>query len=608
MSRPLLLCALALVAGIVAADQFFDENGAAVPRWLDAVLWGVCTILTLLAVFDYRRRLRFPYTSTWRFSVLVAGFFFVVGFMRYTMVAEQTQAAWQQMRYPPVNRGNPDELDYRRWRWIQGEPDSTALFTGLRRSASAMREQLMERYRLSGLQDGALAVVAAMTLGDRTLLSAETRDLYAEAGASHLLALSGLHLGILTGLLFLMLTSWFVCSRWRWPVGVFSLFFVWAYVFVAAFPPSLVRAGTMATFFIVATLCRRRTRTTHLLLLTAFFMLLCWPMYLFDVGAQLSFLAVAGIAAFFRPAYRWLFDQDRYLMFRLERWHVNSVLTLLGVSLSAQVFTLPLVMVTFHRIPLYGVFFSLLLIPLTTLLILTALALLVVGGVWLSAGRWLAQALTYLVAAQTWVMQTEVKLPGASIRDFWSRKAEPQLVVYNNRRCPALHLIASPSQSWLLMPQPELADSGLYYIRRDFWQRRLTSEPHVLAGRHVLAVSGMTALMVNSTPAPSSSVNPATAPSASPSVLPATVPSASAEGHPTSAGPAPFPTAVDLLWLTRGFRGARLDILSTLYTPRLLVLDASLPRWQRHALRKEATRMGWPVYDIAEQGALRLAL
>ena len=126
MSRPLLLSTLALVLGIVVADQLFYESSATVPHWLGGALWGISIILALLAVWDYRRCQRPVYAATTRFAVLVALFFFVLGIMRYAMAAEQTQAAWAAMARPPVNRGNPDEFDYRRWRWIQGEPDSTS--------------------------------------------------------------------------------------------------------------------------------------------------------------------------------------------------------------------------------------------------------------------------------------------------------------------------------------------------------------------------------------------------------------------------------------------------------------------------------------------------
>ena len=114
----------------------------------------------------------------------------------------------------------------------------------------------------------------------------------------------------------------------------------------------------------------------------------------------------------------------------------------------------------------------------------------------------------------------------------------------------------------------------MYYIRRDFWLRRLTAEPVVLDMHGVKLSNGFKAMMVNSNPARRSAA----------------------------------PTPVDVLWLTRGFRGGRLENLPQCYAPRLLVLDASLAGWQREALAMEAARVGWAVYDVAAQGALRLRL
>lgn len=583
MSRPLLLATAALVVGIVAADCLFYCASVAVPWWSGWVLWGVCALLALLAVVDYRRRRQPVWRPARRFAVWVALFFVVAGFQRYASVAQQTRARWAQLAHPPTNRGNPDEMDYRRWRWLQGEPDSTSWQGRWRQRALQVRRQMIARYRLAGLQEQTLAVVAAMTLGDRSLLTSGTRDLYAAAGASHLLALSGLHLGILTGVLFLLVNSWLLRSRWRWLAALLAVCYVWAFALVAGLPASLVRAAVMSSFFLAASLLQRHTSTLNLLLLAALVMLLFWPPCLFDVGAQLSFLAVLGIAVVFRPVWQWAFERWRSAFFWMERYGLTAVLSVLGVSVCAQLFTLPVVMVTFHRVPLYGTVFSLLLIPLSTLLIYTALAVLLLSGLWLSAGRVAAVALTWLVAAQMWVMRVETSLPGACIEDFWSRKAEPQLVIYHNRRCPALHLIASPQESYLLMPQPERADSGMSRIRRDFWRRRLTAEPRLLTGRHTVAAAGVKAVMVGGSGGSGLSGRPQ-------------LPAADAAVH------------VDVLWLTRGFRGSRLDEVAGWYAPRLVVLDASLPGWQRRALRTAARRRGWAVHDVAEQGAFRMSL
>ena len=355
--------------------------------------------------------------------------------------------------------------------------------------------------------------------------------------------------------------------------------FIWSYAFVAGLPASLVRASLMTSLLVLLSCVHRQRQGVNVLLATVLLMLLIRPVYLFDVGAQLSCLAVAGILLFYQPFMKWCYQRWRFVLFRLDRYYLAWPLKLLAVSVCAQLLTWPLVMYYFHQYPLYGALFSIVLVPLTTLLVYGALAVMLTGLVWMAGAQWMAVGVGWLVSAQLWVMQVETSLPGAVIPDFWSRKAEPQLVVYHNRVCPALHLIASPEQSWLLMPEPERADSGLAYIAKSFWKRRLTQEPVVLKGKRAVAVEGMTTVMV--------------------------------DGNLGRHGMATYTMEgrkVDVLWITRGFRGGQLEEVARAFRPGLLVLDASLARWQRGALKEEALRRGWRVYDVAEEGALRLRI
>ena len=577
MSKSLLLVTFALVAGIVAAHEWFYEASVAVSPWLGVSLWGFCCVLMLVLLWLYRRSLAASiFASHHAFVWLTFVFFFVVGFARYASTAETVQAAWAQMERPPVNRGNPDEFDYRRWRWVQGaEADSASLLGKVKAKALSLRSRLVRQYAASGLDDEALALVAAVTLGDRSMLRRETRDLYAAAGASHLLALSGLHLGIIVGLFLTWLNGRWLLSRWRPLLALLILLFIWTFAFVAGLPTSLVRASLMTSVFVLASLIGRGGQPLNHLVLTAWLMLLCRPFFLFDVGTQLSFAAVAGILVIHPRVSKWAFERWRFRLFWLQRYHLLWPFQLFSVSFSAQLFTLPLVAFYFHRISLYAPLFSLLFIPLTTLLIYGALFVLLLGFILPALAAWLSGGLAWLVALQLSLMRFEVGLPGAVIHDFWSQKAEPQVVVYHNRRCPALHLIASPSQSWLLMPQPDSLETGMKYIASTFWERRLTAPPKVLRQRSAVVLRGFSAVMVDG------------------------------DDQPATTSP---PMEVDILWLTRGFRGGHLQSLPLRYAPRLLVLDASLPRWQRETLAVEAGRVGWRVYDVARQGALRLTI
>lgn len=586
MSRPIVIIAFALMAGIVVADILFYQRYM-VPMWLQLAAWGFCFVLTLVAAYYYRREARsVALLRHSAFPVITALFFLVVGFSRYAAVAEQQQQEWARVGQP-VKHGNPDEFDFTRWCWVTGRSPQyqkqAQPTLGLRGWGLKVRQRLVERLTALDLEDRTMAIVTAMTLGDRTLLQHDTRDLYSRVGASHLLALSGLHLGIIVGLFLTWMNGRLLLSRWRRPVGVLILLFIWTYTLVAGMPTSLLRAALMTSIFVLASLMQRYGSPLQQLLLTAIVMMLWRPMVLFDVGAQLSFLAVAGILLFYRPLYMWFFDRWRYQIFWMERYYLLWPFTTLAVSLCAQVLTLPLVAYYFHQIPTYGPLLSIVLIPLTTLFLMFSLLLIVLSWLWPLGAAWLSVGVSWLVALQLWLMSQVSRWPGAVIPDFWSRKAAPQVVVYHNRRCPALHIIASPSQSWLLTPEPDSLEAGMYYIRRDFWLRRLTEEPVVLDMHGVKLSNGFKAMMVDE--------------------------GSRYEGKGSGETAAyTNPMKVDVLWVTRGFRGGQLGGLSKAYSPRLLVLDASLHQWQRASLAAEAKGVGWKVYDVAVQGALRLVM
>ena len=166
-------------------------------------------------------------------------------------------------------------------------------------------------------------MASALTLGDRSRVSQETRAAYNEAGAAHLLALSGLHLGIIIGFF-----SWLLgrrllrFSRWRFLTVPLLILFVWAYAFVAGLPASLVRAALMATFILLTFLLRREVQLLNSLFLAAFIMLLLRPTYLFDVGAQLSFLAVLGIGMLYSPLVDLMKDHCYAAYIWLHRHHL----------------------------------------------------------------------------------------------------------------------------------------------------------------------------------------------------------------------------------------------------------------------------------------------
>ncbi|WP_168797597.1 ComEC/Rec2 family competence protein [Neolewinella litorea] len=192
-----------------------------------------------------------------------------------------------------------------------------------------------------------LAVAAALIMGKRDLLGAEVRSAYADTGAIHVLAVSGLHVGILA-LVVMQLLGWVLPARPFWSAvrTAVTLLAVWYFALVTGLSASVQRAALMVSIVLIGRAVNRNNSIFNLLAIAALLMLVVQPKQLFQVGFQLSFAAVAGIALFARPLQRLL-----YLPGPLTRvWDAVSV------STAAQLGTLPFALYYFGQFPVYFLF------------------------------------------------------------------------------------------------------------------------------------------------------------------------------------------------------------------------------------------------------------
>ena len=194
------------------------------------------------------------------------------------------------------------------------------------------------------LSGDALAVAAALIMGKRDLLGAEVRSAYADTGAIHVLAVSGLHVGIMA-LIVMQVLGWLL-PRGRAGFALRSaatVAAVWYFALVTGLSASVQRAALMVSVVLLGKCLHRRNSIYHLLAIAALVMLVTEPKQLFQVGFQLSFAAVAGIALFARRIQRWvsLPGKLHYL------WDAVSV------STAAQLGTLPLSLYYFGQFPVY---------------------------------------------------------------------------------------------------------------------------------------------------------------------------------------------------------------------------------------------------------------
>ena len=236
----------------------------------------------------------------------------------------------------------------------------------------------------------------AMILGEKYLLEDEIKTLYQENGIAHILAISGLHVSMVGAAIYLLL------KKLRFGLiasTVLSLVFVYGYGILTNFSVSTNRAIVMYSILLCAKLIGKTFDILSALSLSAFLILLQNPMELFQAGFLLSFGAVLGIAVIL-PSLNNLHEAK------------NSILKSIYVSVSAQVLTLPFILYYFFQIPLYSVLINLIVLPIISLLMLTALVAGIVGMVSISLGTFIAGGANYILHFYEFVCRLGSNAPG----------------------------------------------------------------------------------------------------------------------------------------------------------------------------------------------------
>ena len=269
-------------------------------------------------------------------------------------------------------------------------------------ASGSLHLRAVERLRRLGTAADADAVVRAMVAGDRSGITPELRERYARSGFSHLLALSGLHTGILFALANLLLWWLPLLRRGHLLRSLLCTAAVWLFVAAAGFPPSAVRAAVMCTLLQGALAAGSEYVALNALAAAAFGMLLWRPVWLYDVGFQLSFLSVGAILAWGVPLCRRIRTGFRPL---------GRVLEALAISFTASLVTAPLVARTFGFVPLAGMLLNPPAILLATVVVLC-------GTLWLIfAPGFLAPLLRWTVTAASDALDALTRLVAAIPHD-----------------------------------------------------------------------------------------------------------------------------------------------------------------------------------------------
>lgn len=216
------------------------------------------------------------------------------------------------------------------------------------------RNQLVNELRENGLDADQLSIASALLLGARSEISEELNDAYSESGITHILAVSGMHVG----LVFIALGFFLKRLKNKLYVFLISLLFLWSYACLTGLSPSVVRAAWMFSFIACGKLFRSGHQKWNSIAASALLMLLIDPFIWLDVGFQLSFMAVWGIVSLgklpekFTTKFKW----------------VNHTLEAAWISCAAQLCTLPVSLYIFGKFPIYFLLANIFAIPLSTCL------------------------------------------------------------------------------------------------------------------------------------------------------------------------------------------------------------------------------------------------
>lgn len=302
------------------------------------------------------------------------------------------RAAWA------ASRGMAHELfaPHHQWRVVDHERRWTDAFLSVRERVSQWIDEAAPAPRER-------ALVKALVLGQRDELDSEQRTAFARSGTIHVLAVSGLHVGIIYGVLAFLLGWWGGGDRARLVRGLFILAALWAYAGITGAAPSVMRATIMFSLFTVAGMAGQRTDHLNSLFAAAFLILLWDPTQLGRIGFQLSFLAVFGIILLHDPIHTLWNPRHKVL---------RGAWSLAVVSIAAQLLTLPAGMYHFGAIPTWFLPANLLVVFAVGIAVPAAAALLVLYQVPLIGGL-LTSALMLLLKGIGLVTAFFARLPGA---------------------------------------------------------------------------------------------------------------------------------------------------------------------------------------------------
>jgi competence protein ComEC len=298
---------------------------------------------------------------------------------------------------PPLNPHQFNYKNYLKKQYIHHQliVSNSELFKTTKRdrtiygSAANLRRHIQSKLKHYSFNQDEYAIINALLLGQRQDISKEIYDNYAQAGAIHILAVSGLHVGIILFLLNYLLKPLEFLKRGKHIKISIIVILLWCFAIIAGLSASVTRAVTMFTIIGIAMHYKRPTNIYNTLAISIFILLLFKPNFLFDVGFQLSYLAVLAIV---------IIQPKLYSIIKPKNKIFNFFWNILTVTLAAQIGVIPLSLYYFHQFP--GLFF------LSNLVIIPCLGIILGFGILIVVLASVNRLPQFLADAYAWIITT----------------------------------------------------------------------------------------------------------------------------------------------------------------------------------------------------------
>lgn len=538
-----------------------------------------------------------------------------------------SQLVFKKILQPIQNSGNPGSFNYQRYcdfrdisnyvflkpgEFVVLKIDNQNLF---KKFLFAIRSKLVEilSKNINGEKEAGLA--EAMLIGYKDDLDKNLVQSYSNTGVVHIIAISGLHLGLIYALLSFLCRPFNGYNTVKWLKPVIIISGLWLFSLAAGGSPSILRAAVMFTCLVTGNSLVRKASLYQSLAASAFLLLCYNPYWLWDAGFQLSYAALLSIALFMKPVYNRLYFQNKIL---------DAVWKLMAVTIAAQVLAVPVCLYHFQQFPVYFLIANLLAVPLSSLILLVEILLCVLSFIpvvakmpgmllhWLiyflnSFIEWIDQLpystlegfqintaqllLLYLFIAgiAAWLLQKKksgiiiglssfLVFSGIRAFSFYHAARQQQLIVYNIPRYQAIDFICG--RKYVFKGDSALLQDDLlqrFHLKPSRTLNRISSAnslPNLSATAHFASFAGKVILIADST---------------------------------LRLKKRQQAIVIDILLLTRNPQ-LYLCQFTQIIKPKQVIIDAANPEWKIRRWKQECVQLDLPCHTVTDDGAFVLTL